>query len=477
MNNIILVENEEILNKLKNIVPEDYIILPLLELFGTNDLCFGIFNNDSNLAKDLISANNMIKNANNIFIVFSSDDLNYKLSIAAIEFFNITFYRRIEISKFTHDVIQKSFNNAIVVEQNEINYLVTKLAIDKIYSCRLCNIFKWYYTSKENLYSDEDMKNITITRPLLYALNVIVKTEDKIDNFDPDIYKKIGVDYSYDNIQFRIKNKLKFKEEMEGELISFFNIVQDESNENIVDQFERDTKDKIPPKPLTALSLQRSCNYQFGFEPKYTMDIAKKLHIGIEINENIVSLITAPNTNSLKIDANKINDIANLIIDSFGKDYLKERNYQNKELDETKEEIVPNDFSCHDYSPKKVKEFLDEDEFKLYEYIYYRTVATQMSNLIIDATVLVVDIAGYEFKATANKILFEGWHKLGKHWMDHDVIKKEIVELPQKLYAGQRLKKLEATIYEVPERTPFRYGIGRFIEKATSIDILKIYYL
>jgi DNA topoisomerase-1 len=469
--NIILVENDNILTKIKDIIPTDFTLISLLETFKTNDLCSGIFQNKINVTAQITKIRNQIKSANSVFIIFSSEDENYKLLIASIKYFEIQYFRKVEVSNFSNDTVQLAFNNARLIEKDEINYLIAKLDIDLLISCKISSILRWYYYDKEKILSKEDVSNIYISRAILYALNILVSNEDKINNFYPETYKKVGVDYSYDNIQFRVNNKLKFKEDMESELLSFYNIIQDNNNINVVDHFKRDTKDKMPPKPLTSLTLQKSCNYQFGFEPKYTMKLATALHNGIKIGKNKVSLITSPHTNSHRIDPNKIEAISNLITGSFGKEYLNlERDFakQDSEIVKIKEAIIPINFNTPEYSPKKLIEYLDEDLLKLYEYIYYRTVATQMSNLVIDATELIVDIDGNKFKAISNKILFDGWYKLGKHWMDHDIINKETIELPQRLYAGQILEKLETVIYEVPERTPFRYGIGRFIEKATK---------
>ena len=470
MDNLIFVEDKKVEKEIRPLIPDDFKIIVISDIvIKKNDYMKQVIpDGDLKIFKELVAE------SESIHIIFTEN-------FFMLEDFYAWIFDKLEIqnfSKVTFDNLEKrniqnSFDSAVDVEKDEINYIVSRNKIDKIISVEITKVIKWFLL-KEDFIDEEEASELLLTRSFLYALVVLVNNQDKIDNFVPEYYDKIAIQYHYNGIQFRVKSGKKFKADKEEELIALFNILSAKSNTHTIKKFERAVKDIPTVHPLTKHSLQKSCSYVFGYSPKETLKIAKELFDGIKIEDDIVSLITPVNTKSTRIDAERKLQIANFIENEFGKEFYFNGTRERKKSDdfETREAIVPrqiNDLS----TPEKVKKYLTEDQHRIYNYIFWRTISSEMINAEKDATQLVVDVEGETLKAESNKILQEGWLIAGGNW-EHDIqLVEEEIELPLDLHTGMVLTeyKNDVSIYKVLERTPMRFSAGRFFDKASK-DLL-----
>lgn len=469
MEHLIFVESSKMLEKFCQIVPKEFKLLSLDQIFkfGSNRVIEEVLSEDNmNVLLDLI------KNSSTIHIVFSESYFR-KQSIYAklLNRFSIKQFNRVELDNLEHSNIQVAFNNARVVDIDEINFILAKDKIDHIVGIDINNLLKWFLR-KNNILNVESIDKINLSRLTLYALEVIVSNQDKIDNFIGETYEKIGIDYSYNGKQFRVKNNKKFKKDMQEELMLMYNQTIDSTNYNVIEKFDRDIKNISAPEPLTKNSLQKTASYIFAYTPRETMKIAKELFNGVLINGEKVSLITSVNTSSTRIDNDKRILIREFIEKLHGEDYYfnGERGDKKKTLEyEIKEAIIPK-YYTDEYLPNKIKSFLSEDQFKIYNYIFWRTITSQMTNATRDDSNIIVNVGDNKFKTVANKILFEGWIKEGKIWDPELDINGEIVDIPEDLYVGMELDKyrIEVIVYPVSERTPMRFSTGRFFDKTSK---------
>ncbi|AXH16426.1 hypothetical protein CP985_10300 [Malaciobacter mytili LMG 24559] len=470
MDNFILVESKEIFEKFSKIIPSEFKIINLTEIYALKKNKIEILINED----DYNALSNAIKEADNLYIVYTDNYINFQeFYIKSFEDFEIEFFNKVTLDNLEINNIQYAFNAAIEIEHNEINYIIARFKIDKIIKSNVSKILKWFF-KKEQILTDEEAEKLDISRLILYAATIIIKNQDKINSFIPDTYDKIGVDYIYENIQFRVKNNKKFKKDMQEELMMYFNIISDSKNEHTITNLDRKIKDIPAPLPLTKTRLQKECSYLFGFSPKETLKIAKELFEGIEIAGEKISLITSINTNSTRIDKGKKFQIYNLINKYFGKDFYFNGTREVKENSEyqLKEAIVPTKYE-EEFFPDKIKSFLSEEQYRIYYFIFWITICSEMSNAQMDASEIVVNIGTEKMKTESNKIIFEGWLVRGKELVTNLNISDTIVEIPLNLYPSMRLNdfKIDTVIYPVPERTPMRYSTGRFFEK-TNKDIL-----
>ncbi|KIM08766.1 MAG: hypothetical protein KU29_03300 [Sulfurovum sp. FS06-10] len=394
---------------------------------------------------------------------------------------------RITPKELTKSAILEAINHGgRKIDQHLIDSYIARKVIEGMVGKSISEMMRWWFSKEGLITNEEELSDVGIGRVSALALSLIVQAEEKIDTFIPEFYKRVAVDYFHNQTQFSVKNKLKFTKDKKEELMAFMDMVKKE--EHIIHKFEKQTKDVPPPPPLNTVQLQKSAINQFYYSSKETMKIAKTLHEGVEINGRITSLITFPKTNSLYFAEETIYQIIQLLQSTYGEKYTftTKRLYKGADKNTLQEAIRPVSFE-KEFFPKHIKQFLTEEQFRIYELIYQRTIATQMTNAIFDQSELVIFVGnsqpnkddeaqsskvyGAQFKETANRMLFDGWKLIGKHWNIDETEEHEEVILPDLLIPEEKLKPIDIRAYEIKERSPWRYGEGRFITTLEKYNI------
>jgi len=169
-----------------------------------------------------------------------------------------------------------------------------------------------------------------------------------------------------------------------------------------------------PTAPFTTSTLQQEASRKLSFGAQKCMSIAQKLYEGKDVGEGQVGLITYMRTDSITLSQECIEELRELIPERYGKDYLPAEinTYKNKSKNaqEAHEAIRPTSVQR---TPEEMKPFLNEDEYKLYNLIWKRTVASQMIFATIDG--VAVDFAcgeGNLFRANGSTVTFPGFMKV-----------------------------------------------------------------
>ena len=224
--------------------------------------------------------------------------------------------------------------------------------------------------------------------------------------------------------------------------------------------------------------MQQDASNKLNFNAKKTMSLAQKLYEGIDIGSETVGLITYMRTDSIRLSDEFIKETYKYINDTYGKEYVGYVKTAKKKdnVQDAHEAIRPTSIFR---TPAKMKEFLSKDEYKLYELIYYRALSSMMSDAKVNATTLILRNNDYDFKATGQVLLFDGYLKVYKEFEESS--DKELPELKkdQILNANDIEKEQHFT------QPPARYteaklikemeelGIGRPSTYATVIDTIK----
>ena len=460
MKDIILFENKDIKQRLQSIMPEDHACIAVDEIFKKRQdkKIISIVNNE-----ELETLKRLFVNSDSINLVCSDEYYNsLDLIDKLIREFEIDFYAKIVLDNFDNENIQSSFMAAEPVDRKAIEQISARVKIDTLYDKEIVKILNWFF-EKESILTKGEIEETKLSRLIIYALAVLVPNQLTIDNFIPEKLYRASIDYNYKNIQFRCKHKNKYKIDDIDELNIILNIAMNQNNDHMVETFDRRPADIAPSKPINKSSLQKDCSLSFGMSPKEVMSIAKELFDGVYIDGEKVSLITTVNTNSLRIGEERRAQIHEFIVKHYGAELYFNgiRNYPMTKDFETKEAILPRSFD-DEYLPSKFSDFLTEDQYKIYNYIFLRSVASQMTNATYDDSVLVVDVAGEKFKAQANKILSNGWYEIGRLYDAELNIQSERHELPHELYVGARINdyKLMADKSPQDEKTPNRISMG-----------------
>ncbi len=226
---------------------------------------------------------------------------------------------------------------------------------------------------------------------------------------------------------------------------------------------------KNPPPPFITSTLQQAAARQLGFSAKKTMMLAQRLYEGIDLGkEGPVGLITYMRTDSVRLSADAIKQARAYIKESFGPEFVPARGRQFKKgklTQDAHEAIRP---TSAKRAPKSLEKFLERDLLRLYDLIWRRFLASQMSPAIYDQTTIDIEAGNFALRAVGSIMKFEGFLKLyGSNERDNDKIELpmlkegDVLELkglePKQHFTQPPPRYSEASLIKALEQK----GIGR----------------
>jgi len=320
------------------------------------------------------------------------------------------------------------------------------------------------------------------------ALRMIVDREEEINAFVPQEYWDFDADLGNDQTRFKAKlthfqgQKLKqFSISNEKEAAAIEALIQNMVPQQLeISEITKKQRKKNPQAPFTTSTLQQDAASKLGFGTSKTMKLAQQLYEGIDINGEQVGLITYMRTDSVTLAQSAINEIRDFIKQQYGAEYTPQTpnvyKTKSKNAQEAHEAIRPTHIN---FSPEKIKSSLDADQLKLYQLIWKRAVASQMSTAIYDQVQVILDGQNQlcQFKATGSTLNFPGF--LLVYQVDDEQDNK-LPELKEKQKLDIILLSKNQHFTEPPPRfseaslvkTLEEYGIGRPSTYASIISTL-----
>jgi DNA topoisomerase-1 len=230
-----------------------------------------------------------------------------------------------------------------------------------------------------------------------------------------------------------------------------------------------------PYPPFTTSTLQQEASRKLSFAPAHTMRVAQRLYEGVDIGGETIGLITYMRTDGVEMAEEAIVAIRRAIETDYGRNYVPSapRRYQTKtkNAQEAHEAIRPTDVAR---SPQDAKRFLDQDQAKLYELIWLRSVASQMESAELERTTAEIDanVAGrrLELRATGTVVKFDGFLTLYQEGRDEDPEDEEARRLPQ-MAAGERLAKKAIASDQHFTEPPPRYSEASLVKRLEELGI------
>ncbi|NLD05216.1 MAG: type I DNA topoisomerase [Synergistaceae bacterium] len=249
------------------------------------------------------------------------------------------------------------------------------------------------------------------------ALRIICEREDEIDKFVSEEYWLIDVEGS--STDGKRKYKLR-ADKFKGKPFTVHNEkeaaqVEDEINKSDlkVEEFKTKENPKSALPPFKTSTLQQEASRRCGFAPGRTMRVAQSLYEGVDIpGRGPVGLITYMRTDSLRISPDAVESSQKFILDNYGKKYLpKDLNtYTSKARSQDAHEAIrATDASI---TPESIKSCLTPEQYRLYELIWGRFIASQMAPAIIARTTLTCVSGDYSLKQAGVVVVFDGWGKV-----------------------------------------------------------------
>jgi DNA topoisomerase-1 len=245
------------------------------------------------------------------------------------------------------------------------------------------------------------------------ALRLICEREEEIKAFVPEEFWSLtALLEGKSPPQFEAKlikrdeEKLRVKNNEEAQKI----LADLQGRPYSVAKVEKKERRRNPVPPFTTSKLQQEAGRKLGFTAKRTMGIAQSLYEGVDVGkEGTVGLITYMRTDSTRVGKEAQDEARELIAGKYGKDYLPEKPpvYASaKSAQEAHEAIRPTSVMRE---PDVIKEYLENDQYKLYKLIWNRFMASQMNPAVIDQTSVDIKAGKYTFRATGSVVKFPGF--------------------------------------------------------------------
>lgn len=265
--------------------------------------------------------------------------------------------------------------------------------------------------------SQKIRRGLSAGRVQSVAVRIIVDREEEIRKFKPEEYWTIDAKFipkgsrkSFSASLYSDANgKIKIENQEQAEKIE-----QDLADaEYMITKVKHGTRRKTPAPPFITSTLQQEASRKLGFQSRRTMKVAQELYEGVDIEGmGATGLITYMRTDSLRISDVAKEEAAQYILNRFGEKFLpaKPRVFKTKSnAQDGHEAIRP---SMPSLSPEDVKASLTSDQFKLYNLIWNRFMASQMSDCIQKTTQAEISAKEYIFKASGYYFDFEGFTTL-----------------------------------------------------------------
>ena len=368
---------------------------------------------------------------------------------------------RIEFNEITKDAIKKAIKSPRKINLDLVDAQQARRVIDRLLGYQISPVL-W----------QKLRKGLSAGRVQSVTTKLICDREKEINAFEPVEYWTIDAkseSKTGEDIDFKLSAIDGKKAEIhnEEEVNKILEII--ENKDLHVVKIESKKRKKSAPKPFTTSVLQQEGVNRLGFSTKKTMMIAQELYEGIDVKgEGTVGLISYIRTDSNRISEEAKGKAESYIKETLGNEYYKEEKKSSekknsKKVQDAHEAIRP---TSVDRTPESIKDSLSKDQYKLYNLIWRRFVASQMSDSEFELMNVECQIENYTFKATGSKMIFDGYTKVYNFYDREDRILPEISEgddlkvngiFPEQHFTQPPARYTEASLVKTLEEL----GIGR----------------
>ena len=317
--------------------------------------------------------------------------------------------RRVLFHEITRDAVQLAIANAGSIDERKVDAQQARRVLDRLVGYKASPVL--WKTVK---------KGISAGRVQTVALRLLVEREREIRAFKPVEYWTVEALMEKDGQQFTSKlHLLDGKKPVihnEAEAAEILSALKSRRSFQVTEVKRRERR-KNPAAPFTTSTLQQDAAKKLSFGSKRTMRLAQDLYEGIDIgDEGAVGLITYMRTDSTRVAPSAAEQARDYIKMMYGAQYLPDapRLYVDgkaKNTQDAHESIRPTDPTRR---PEHIKKYLKEDQYRLYELIWQRFMASQMTPAVFDTTTVDFDLGRFLFRATGSVMKFDGYQRLYK---------------------------------------------------------------
>jgi DNA topoisomerase-1 len=440
-------------------------------------------------AKHMDAITKAVKNADSIYLATDPDREGEAISwhiaeiLADKKLLKNKLIKRVEFNEITQTAVMHAIDNPRDIAMNLVNAQQARRALDYLVGFNLSPLL-W----------KKIRRGLSAGRVQSPALRMIVERELEIEAFNSQEYWSIHLDALKHAHGFSAKLI-----QLDGEKIEQFSVINHDQQNDVVGKLllasagkttvsrvEKKQRSRSPAAPFTTSTLQQEAVRKLGFTTSRAMRVAQQLYEGIDVGQGTVGLITYMRTDSFSLATEAVMQIREYVKKSFEPDFLPKSpimyKTKAKNAQEAHEAIRPTDISR---TPVKLRQYLNDEQFKLYEMIWKRTVACQMAPAKFDAVSVDLSV-GSElnlFRATGQTLVFAGFIAVYKEDTD-DADDDAEAKLPhletgevlnvEKIYGEQHFTEPPPRFSEASlVKTLEEYGIGRPSTYASIISTLQ----
>jgi DNA topoisomerase-1 len=357
-------------------------------------------------AKTITDLKKAAKEATGVLIATDPDREGEAIAWHVADQLKVKNVRRVLFHEITKDAIKAAIKQPIDIDDLKVEAQLARRILDRLVGFKVSPLL-WKAIKT----------GLSAGRVQTVALRLIVEREDAIRKFLPQEYWSITARCEHKKQAFDAElhkvggHKPDIRTEQDAAAI----VADVQGQPFVVTDVKRKERRKHPYAPFTTSTLQQEAAKQLGFSSRHTMRQAQQLYEGVEVgDEGSVGLITYMRTDSTRVAPSAIDAARKYIGAHFPPAYLpKSPNLygtgKNPQAQDAHEAVRPTDV---DRTPELVRPHLTKDQFRLYQLVWQRFIASQMAPTVYDTTTLDFEIGRYLFRATGSVILFDGYHRL-----------------------------------------------------------------
>lgn len=314
---------------------------------------------------------------------------------------------RISFNEITKNAVKASLKNPREIDMDLVDAQQARRVLDRIVGYKISPLL-WAKVKR----------GLSAGRVQSVALRIIADREEEINAFIPEEYWTLDADLKVKGerklltAKFYGTEKSKMTISSREELDEIMKEV--ENAEYSVADIKKGERTKKAPVPFTTSTLQQEASKALNFATAKTMRIAQQLYEGVDIKgSGTVGLITYLRTDSTRISEEADATVREYIREGFGEEYVSDgdvkKSSDKKIIQDAHEAIRPTDVTR---TPAAVKEFLSRDQFRLYQLVWKRFIASRMQPARYETTSVKIAAGQYRFTVAASKIVFEGFRSI-----------------------------------------------------------------
>ncbi len=310
--------------------------------------------------------------------------------------------KRITFNEITKNAVRNSIKQSRKLDMDLVNAQQARRVLDRIVGYSISPLL-WQKVKR----------GLSAGRVQSVALRIIADREREIDAFIPKEYWTLEAEFIVDNLKKPLiakyygdpdKREISSKEEIE----SIQRDLKDAEYE--IKDIRRGERNKKPPLPFTTSTLQQECARQLNFATRKTMQIAQQLYEGVQVKgHGTIALITYLRTDSTRVSDEADTACKAFITENYGDEYIIEgvvAPKRSQKIQDAHEAIRP---TYVELTPVQVKDSLTRDQFRLYQIIWKRFVASRMHSAKYETLSVKIDGNGHRFTSAGSKLLFPGF--------------------------------------------------------------------